>query len=569
MSILNANQKKGQLIQSKEYVKSAVSLPSDTTQDLVDAVLGHSSSYPKSWSLTPVKQKKPLRKNWQNEPPLDRGHIAHQLLNGTAQETDDGREYPQSWDGVGVRTGSISDGLIGIDCDGPAAEAKLQSLSGGDLPSTVSCTSGKLWRRGLFYQLSEAIQALIKQNYPAGWGGWKTIAAPGQELDFRYDRKQQVLPPSAHPETGQYKWLNDPLSTEVAPAPQWLEDAIRERITPCGAQVTSKKRDCNVTSEEWPLLPPLNITRSGETNDVLRQLANWGYNKLELRTPEALGAYITENSPKLPGWREFASVESKRDLARDRNGWGYRWAQSCCNYWISPKSRHKRSASNAQWQDWLHNDFLDRLRWCVELAKGLDRAFSSQNQLIQHFCEWSKAEFGQGFSRSTLLKAKDLWIDLVDTSLLDARLISDKLAVQKVPNRIKLYQPLDKGLEVVQDFANSIRAEVELQTELKSVKGVSNGLKSAVAAPHKAIPSGQQPGSTNHLTEPEAALQQSIGAGGDNNLHRRDPMPQQPTRRIRRRSRDPMPQQPARRIRRCSRPLIQATVLDEGRTDVV
>ncbi|MBE9111816.1 bifunctional DNA primase/polymerase [Nodosilinea sp. LEGE 07298] len=415
--------------------------------DLVNAL----PDIPIDWPLTPVNDKRPLRPNWATEDPLPRGYLAHQLLNGTAIATDQG-EYTQQWDGFGVRTGNS---LVRIDQDGPAAKALLAAISSGDLPATPCCTSGKDERRALFYKFSETTQALIAAA--GGWGGKKIIAGPGQELDFGYDGKMQVLPPSAHPETGKYWWLTSPQNVEVAQAPTWLEELVQQSITEGRTPVTSQERPSNTTPAEWPLLPPIALTGPGETNDALRQLANWGYNKLGKRTIEELGSYITDNAPKLPGWSEFASFKSRRDLAKDKNGWGYRWAKSCIKYWESPSAQHNRTAPDTQWQDWLQQDSISRMQWCIDKAKELGEKFFSQNELLRQFNLWAKEQFKRGFSKSTFLKEKASW-----SHLLGGTVPQPAVTVQNVPNITALYQQENQGLQGGTGLSQTAEPALEL-----------------------------------------------------------------------------------------------------------
>ncbi len=421
--------------------------------DLVDAL----PDIPIDWSLTPVKDKRPLLPNWARDP-LSRGSLAHQLLNDTAIATDHG-EYTQQWDGFGVRTGN---GLVRIDQDGPAAETLLATISGGDLPKTPCCTSGKDGRRALFYKFSEATQAFI--TAAGGWGGKKFIAGPSQELDIGYDGKMQVLPPSAHPETGQYWWLTSPQDAEVAPAPAWLEKLVRQSITERDTPATLRRRPRHSTPEEWPLLPPIAITSPGETNDALRQIANWGYNKLGKRTIEELGSYITDNAPKLPGWHEFASFKSRRDLAKNKNAWGYRWGKSCINYWESPRAQHNRTAPDTQWQDWLRQDSISRMQWCIDKAKELGDKFCSQNQLLKQFNQWAKEQFGRGFSKSTFLKAKEVWFYLLRDASLETT-PQPEIVVQNVPNATAPYQQENQGFEGGTGLSQRPQPEVEPQAK--------------------------------------------------------------------------------------------------------
>jgi hypothetical protein len=90
-------------------------------------------------------------------------------------------------------------------------------------------TSGKPGRYQILFQVPDEIRPLLKNfNRKAltEWGDLKTASdqegKPIEFLEFRYNGVQSVLPPSRHPQTGSYKWINSPDTTKVALAPQWL-----------------------------------------------------------------------------------------------------------------------------------------------------------------------------------------------------------------------------------------------------------------------------------------------------------------------------------------------------------
>jgi len=116
---------------------------------------------------------------------------------------------------VGVALGPVS-GLIRVDVDGPAGEARLSQLAAGLLPPTLEFTSGrKNGGRGLLFAV------------PAGASLRTTVDRPDQpkqELRFQARGAQTVLPPSRHPEGCLYAWVDgrSPWDIEAAPAPPWL-----------------------------------------------------------------------------------------------------------------------------------------------------------------------------------------------------------------------------------------------------------------------------------------------------------------------------------------------------------
>mgnify|MGYP001797175379 CR=1 FL=1 len=73
-------------------------------------------------------------------------------------------------------------------------------------------------------------------------------------------------------------------------------------------------------------LPPIAWTGKGQSNEVMKQLVNYGDAVMGHRTIQALGDWIVAIAPQLPGFHQFASEESRNDLTR--RSWAYRWAKS-------------------------------------------------------------------------------------------------------------------------------------------------------------------------------------------------------------------------------------------------
>ena len=71
-------------------------------------------------------------------------------------------------------------------------------------------------------------------------------------------------------------------------------------------------------------IPPIAWTDYGQSNEIMRQLVNYGDRYAGQRTVEALAEWIIRVAPQLPGYEEFASKESKHDL--QRRNWAWRWA---------------------------------------------------------------------------------------------------------------------------------------------------------------------------------------------------------------------------------------------------
>ena len=187
--------------------------------DIASRLIGGLDPIPADWALTPVlEDKRPYRTNWQKETALTRENLIATIHDGDSITRKNGsisKIYPQ---GYGLRTGKVSGGILSIDVDGPAAQDKLTEL--GELPKTISFTSGKTGRCQYLLRLPEQYWEVFKtfkiNTKVKGEDGKE------QQLEFRWDGCQSVLPPSVHPETGFYKWVNSPQDCQIAECPPWV-----------------------------------------------------------------------------------------------------------------------------------------------------------------------------------------------------------------------------------------------------------------------------------------------------------------------------------------------------------
>jgi hypothetical protein len=139
---------------------------------------------------------------------------------------------------------------------------------------------------------------------------------------------------------------------------------------------------------------------------------------------------------------------------------------------ISNRARatHRKESPDTQWQDWLQADAISRMRWCIDKAKSAGEKFLSQNELIRKFCEWAKEQFGRGFSKSTLLRAKEVWAYLLGGAPLEATPPANtgEIPVQNVPNITILYRQENQGFQGGTGLSQTLQTEVELQAEPKA-----------------------------------------------------------------------------------------------------
>ena len=146
-------------------------------------------------------------------------------------------------------------------------------------------------------------------------------------------------------------------------------------------------------------LPPITWTGMGQSNEVMKELVNFGDRYLGLKTIPALSGWMVTVAPQLPGFELFASQESKNDLMR--KNWAYRWAKS---HFKSARQYAAKTSSN-------HNatvaaEALERLK--VALSKLVIVGKFGIKKLWQSLSNISKELFGVGFSWGLFQKHRQL-----------------------------------------------------------------------------------------------------------------------------------------------------------------
>ncbi|MGB3790335.1 MAG: hypothetical protein WA949_20165 [Phormidesmis sp.] len=146
-------------------------------------------------------------------------------------------------------------------------------------------------------------------------------------------------------------------------------------------------------------LPPIAWTGPGQSNEVMKQLVNFGDRFLSLKTIPTLGGWIVEVAPQLPGFEQFASKESKNDLTR-RN-WAYRWAKSHFK-----SARQYRAKSSYDHNATVAAEALERLK--IALNKLVVVGKFGVKKLWLALSAISKELFGIGFSWGLFQKHRGL-----------------------------------------------------------------------------------------------------------------------------------------------------------------
>lgn len=201
-------------------------------------------SFPKYFQLTPVRGKKPCTPKWQATD-VSRTDIESAIVSGKAT-------------GFGLRLGTTSNGVMALDIDGTAPKALLIEIMGDEvLPATVEFTSGKPDRAQMLFQVPAQYWDALKSKKRTIANGDTT-----EDLDFRWNGNQSVLPPSAHPETEGYRWIEgrSPDDMEIAELPTKLLEFWLGLINPPRAKSRVKvvsinrTRSCDSTPTSIPIV---------------------------------------------------------------------------------------------------------------------------------------------------------------------------------------------------------------------------------------------------------------------------------------------------------------------------
>lgn len=216
----------------------------------ITALAAQVDALPEDWALVAVDA---------NKRPIDAatGH----LLSGWQLAGDTSREllkHSGHVKAVGAIAGELSGGLLIVDFDGEQAGASLKRLTGfdeADLPPTVACTSGRPFRKKLFFRVAD--QDL-----------WGMIASIGSgtkdlpDLEVLWSGRQGVVI-GAHPMEGfGYRYLDgcSPDDLQVAEAPSWLVD-------PLICDTSSSNKELNVSGDLEELAKVLSFLKPEEFGD--------------------------------------------------------------------------------------------------------------------------------------------------------------------------------------------------------------------------------------------------------------------------------------------------------------
>ncbi|NJM99846.1 MAG: hypothetical protein HC800_24335, partial [Phormidesmis sp. RL_2_1] len=154
-------------------------------------------------------------------------------------------------------------------------------------------------------------------------------------------------------------------------------------------------------------LPPIAWSDKGQSNDIMRQLVNYGDAVMGHKTIPSLSDWIMAIAPQLPGFHQFASAESRNDLTR-RN-WAYRWAKSHFK-----AGRLYAAQSSANHNATVAAEALERL--LIALEKLVVVGELGIKKLWHLLSDISKELFGVGFGWKLFQKHRVLILEKVGSS---------------------------------------------------------------------------------------------------------------------------------------------------------
>ena len=230
--------------------------------------------------LVPIgNNKQPLGDRWQQRP-FTASQLIEAISQGGVSVPIQGKTKKIQPLGFGLITGRCvtiqgnSYFLVALDQDGASAYRKIDELSKGrSLPKTVAFTSDRPGRCQYLFLIPEQYADAIKtKKIKTGVIGDDGKA---EQLEFRWQNLQSVFPPSVHPTTGEYRWVDGCAinETEIALAPDWI---IEQMLISQGsfASLGSRQRTCpHVAGEQGNrgVSPPHLRTSAplqGKWNDV-------------------------------------------------------------------------------------------------------------------------------------------------------------------------------------------------------------------------------------------------------------------------------------------------------------
>ena len=173
--------------------------------------------------------------------------------------------------------------------------------------------------------------------------------------------------------------------------------------------VTAPQRVQTATTRTTHVIPPIAWTSIGQSNEVMRELVNYGDRYVGHKTIAELADWVRAVAPQLPGYEQFASPKSKRDI--EQGTWPLRWAKSHFNsiyaYKVSGTDHNANVAHDAKSRIFAALDLM-----CVTATIGVTELFKNITNIARH-C------LNKGIHWNTLKKYEDeIWAYIKQTGKL-------------------------------------------------------------------------------------------------------------------------------------------------------
>ena len=156
---------------------------------------------------------------------------------------------------------------------------------------------------------------------------------------------------------------------------QILQLALTSPSTPVELpSVPMPQRWSKQTTRTGHVIPPIAWTHYGQSNDIMCELVNYGDRYVGLNNSADLAAWVKAVAPQLPGYEQFASAKSRRDI--EQGTWPKRWAEShfrsVWKYKVGGSDHNANVARDAKTRIFAA---LDRM--CVDASIGITSLFNN------------------------------------------------------------------------------------------------------------------------------------------------------------------------------------------------
>ena len=182
------------------------------------------------------------------------------------------------------------------------------------------------------------------------------------------------------------------------------------------------------------VIPPIAWTSFRQSNDVMRELVNYGDRYVGHKNIADLADWVRTVAPQLPGYEQFASPKSKRDI--EHGTWPQRWAKSHFNsayaYKVGGTDHNANVAHDAKTRIFAALDLI-----CISATIGVTELFKNIASVAKH-C------LNKGIHWNTLKKYEaEIWayIKRADELGLSSSSEEDINSFSKEPSEAQVIEP--------------------------------------------------------------------------------------------------------------------------------